>query len=112
MGLCYVFLGEPEAPKLPPLEVTVVGKCLISADLDQSRGSVWSPVTLDVRGRAVHISGRSGGRHTARGIPSQVTQPTRPELLWLQEKVNLDNLIDVGDHFENPYSALISILPL
>lgn len=112
LRLCYVFHREPEAPKLPFLEVTVVSKCLISADLDQSGGSVWSPVTLGVRGRAVHTSGRSGGRRAARGTPSQVTQPTRPELLWLRGKVNLDNLIDVGDHFENPYSALIPILPL
>ena len=81
-----LFHRESEAPKLPPLEVTAVSKCLISASLDQSGGAVWSPVTLGIRGRAMHISGRSGGRPTARGTPSQVTQPTRPELLGLWGK--------------------------
>lgn len=73
---------------------------------------MWSPVTLGVRGRAMHTSGRSGGRPTARGTPSQVTQPIRPVLLGLRGKVNLDNLTDVGGHFENPHSALNPILPL
>lgn len=63
---------------------------------------MWSPMTLGVRGRAMHTSGRSEGRPTARGTPSQVTKPISPELLGLRGKVNLDNLTDVGGHFENP----------